>query len=92
MVKNNLNEYDIWNNIFNSNLYEDISRLIKLVIIDEDARTLVTNKICNLKNIEQSKKIIGIKITIDEDSINNEKIEELSNYISKQIIETINKK
>lgn len=81
-----MEEYSIWERIFECDDDIEVERLIKLVVFDEDARDLVFNKIMYLHNIP--KEMINININIDrslKDFPANMLIEKISNDIMTQL-------
>ena len=81
-----MEEYSIWERIFECDDDIEVERLIKLVVFDEDARDLVFNKIMYLHNIP--KEMVNININIDrslKDFPANMLIEKISNDIMNQL-------
>lgn len=81
-----MEEYSIWERIFECDDDIEVERLIKLVVFDEDARDLVFNKIMYLHNIP--KEMVNININIDrslKDFPANMLIEKISNDIMTQL-------
>ena len=81
-----MEEYSIWERIFECDDDIEVERLIKLVVFDEDARDLVFNKIMYLHNIP--KEMVNININIDrslKDFPVNMLIEKISNDIMTQL-------
>ena len=89
---NKLDEFEIWNNIFISDSKEEIEHLIKLVVMDESARELVCDNICEMKNIPLKERKLRIKISLNEDFVDKENIGELAKQISNEIVDAINTK
>ena len=78
-----LDEYYIWKQIFESEEKEQIKNLIRLVIMSDDAREYVSNKIIDSK---ESKKIYKISINLDKESLEENKADEIARELVNEII------
>ena len=78
-----LDEYYIWKQIFESSEKDQIKNLIRLVIMNEDARDYVADKIiCSKEN----KKIYKISINLDKESLEENKADEIARELVNEIL------
>jgi hypothetical protein len=83
-----MEEYSIWKKIFECDDDIEMENLIRLVVINDDARDLLFEKLLLLKN--KPKEMINIKINIDK-SLCDFPVEVLLKQISNDIMEKLNK-
>lgn len=83
-----MEEYSIWEKIFDTKDDIELERLLRLVVFDEDARDLVFDKLLYYKNIPE--KMVNINIRVDKE-INNFPFEKLISQISSDIMEQMKK-